>query len=597
VIRLSERFAEGCPRARPAALAIVTAVLASLAAASVSMAASPTDTAATHAFLQARYDFYVAALRDAPAARAGFIAASQRLARECPGVLAHAPRNELEGESGESRPSPRARGERERAERQRATIEGEIGASLSAAESLAYRPAAEAFITATSSLSWSDASIAPLVQASLTVLREAFATPPPDACADMKAWAASGYRSLSPASRAFRETQAASTERLDTEQSISAALKPYEGSAERALLARTQALLKKFLHAAAGGFGRVYVRLQRALGAAGSSPDEPRRASALAHGTTRSGATFTIRRSGTHEAADAGCRRAVSVETTEKPAKGSGSSFSNSSTTSVCFSPIRTRDVAVECAEGEVSIIIAVPASVRAVRLRLSDGSTITSPVARISRKDGGPAGIYVQALRGDKRRPVSLTELDAGSRAVKVVRVRAPRCKREPRPIGPKFFELVHGTAPGGTPFTIEGSLVDFPGHGYSFGVSAQAGIEASEGQEASLAFGPLGGLPKPSPWHSLVACPPRAFALVYGLLVSPGDSVLARTPEGLVPLAKQQLDPSMHAEGPLVYGVFSSLPSELIVRRSDGSTLSSESLVAKAKEDAEFCEGLAEN
>ena len=125
---------------------------------------------------------------------------------------------------------------------------------------------------------------------------------------------------------------------------------------------------------------------------------------------------------------------------------------------------------------------------------------------------------------------------------------------------------------------------------------MSAQAGIEASAQQEASLAFGPLGSVPKPSPWHSLVACPPHAFALVYGLLVSPGDSVLARTPKGLVPLAKQQLDPSMHAEGPLVYGAFSSLPSELIVRRSDGSTLSSESLVAKAKEDAEFCEGLAE-
>ncbi|HTZ86636.1 MAG TPA: hypothetical protein VMB05_08210, partial [Solirubrobacteraceae bacterium] len=178
----------------------------------------------------------------------------------------------------------------------------------------------------------------------------------------------------------------------------------------------------------------------------------------------------------------------------------------------------------------------------------------------------------------------------------VKVVKVKAPHCRREPQPTGPKLFKLVQGTAPDGTPYTIEGALVEFPGHESSFSVNAQTGLEGSSEEEASIAVGPLGGVPKPSPWHHLVGCPPHPFALVYGLLAPPGSSVLARTPEGLVPLAEQQLDPKLHADGPLFYGVFAALPSELIVRRADGSTLYTESLVTKAKENAEFCEGFAE-
>jgi hypothetical protein len=44
------------------------------------------------------------------------------------------------------------------------------------------------------------------------------------------------------------------------------------------------------------------------------------------------------------------------------------------------------------------------------------------------------------------------------------------------------------------------------------------------------------------------------------------------------------------------LLYGVFRAVPSELIVRRSDGTTLYTESLSAKAREETEFCEGYAE-
>jgi hypothetical protein len=89
---------------------------------------------------------------------------------------------------------------------------------------------------------------------------------------------------------------------------------------------------------------------------------------------------------------------------------------------------------------------------------------------------------------------------------------------------------------------------------------------------------------------------CPPREFAVIYGILSAPEDSVLARTPAGLVPLVELELAPDLHSHGPLVYGAFSEVPSELTVRRSDGSTLYSESLASRAHEETEFCAGYAE-
>jgi hypothetical protein len=91
-------------------------------------------------------------------------------------------------------------------------------------------------------------------------------------------------------------------------------------------------------------------------------------------------------------------------------------------------------------------------------------------------------------------------------------------------------------------------------------------------------------------------VECPPHESAVVYSILPAGGASVLARTSAGLVPLATAPIAPSLHSGGPLVFGAFSTLPSELVVLRSDGSTLYSESLATKDQEEREFCEGYAE-
>ncbi|HEX4187230.1 MAG TPA: hypothetical protein VHY83_04960 [Solirubrobacteraceae bacterium] len=85
-------------------------------------------------------------------------------------------------------------------------------------------------------------------------------------------------------------------------------------------------------------------------------------------------------------------------------------------------------------------------------------------------------------------------------------------------------------------------------------------------------------------------------ASAILYGILAPPGKPAVARTPQGSVALNAVPVEPRVHAKGPLVYGAFSFLPSELTVLGANGSPVYTENLQAKAAEAAQFCEGYAE-
>jgi hypothetical protein len=605
VIRLSERVANRSRSAqheagrglwRPPATNLVKGLLATalpLAAllyAPASIAATPADTAATHAQLQARYELDLAFVHDAPAAQASTDRLIGSIGRECRNVLAGAPAEALDSSEA---PTPRASGERERSNRQQQVLYEELSRALGAGDAASSRGAIESYATATASLSWSDARIASLVHAEVAQLQESLTVSPPDVCTDMKAWAQSGYRLLSPASRTFRAAQAARAEPPEAAGSLSALLKPSEGAAELALLRRTSAVDKRLSSTTLRRLS-AYVRLLRTLGSR-AGITAPDRQAVLGRGRTRSGMTFTVRRMSRHESLDASCGHPVSVEVDQTSSHGNGIALSGSGVT-VCLSGPRERRPATDsCSDGEASITTAVPGNVRTVRLLLSDGSSVSSAVVRIPRKDGGPAGVYVQAIRAERRRPVSLTELDRHDHVVQTVVLAVPACKREPRSAEPTLVNLVKGTVPGGQTYTIQAVIAKFGAH-RDFSVTADVGGEGG-GEEGpgEVAVGGSGAK-KAFPWSRVKGCPPREFALLYGILQAPGDSVLARTPEGLVPLTKLALDAKLDARGPLVYGAFASLPSELIVRRSDGTTLYSESLVAKTKEDAEFCEGFAE-
>ena len=97
-------------------------------------------------------------------------------------------------------------------------------------------------------LSWSNPTIASLLQAATTAKLENVSTPAPSFCADARAWAQNGYRALSAASREFEASQAARrSSDLEEGRSLETLLKPYENASDRALIRKTNAVENKLL--------------------------------------------------------------------------------------------------------------------------------------------------------------------------------------------------------------------------------------------------------------------------------------------------------------------------------------------------------------
>jgi hypothetical protein len=544
----------------------------------------------TRAYLEAAYQLDRAILSNADASRSAEATLAETLGDECHGVLAGEPNEEF-GPSGRGSESPRAKGERQRSEQQAQTINQEISLAFFGATESPDRAAVEAYSAAITPLRWSNPQIAPLAQFYASALTEQVVASVASVCADMRAWALSGYHVLSTASREF-ETAAlkASSERHVPSGSITALLKPYEDAGDRRLIRETKALESKVVIALFAG-SRMFARLQRALGAPEGPLEEQAQEPVLAHGTTHAGSTFTVRRKAPGGSFGPPCAHSVSVEFTAQH-KGQGL-ISIGNGTSVCLGARSDRQPSIGCSGGVESLTASVPASVHTVQLQLSDGQKLTTRVVRIPRKSGGPGGVYVEAVHGSSPYPVSLTELDAQGNVVKVLELRRVHCRKEPRPQGPTFVDLAKGNAPGGEPFTIEATIVHFGHKQTSFSLSSVGSELRGTHEEGGLR---LGVKPKAFPWSLSLECPPHEFAIIYGILSAPGDSVLARTSAGLVPLTKVELAADLHSGGPLVYGAFSTMPSELVVLRSDGLTLYSESLTARTHEEAEFCAGYAE-
>lgn len=549
-------------------------------------AASSSDAQATHAYLLAQYKLVAALLREAPVARGPESAAAAAIARECPRVVSRMP------QEPSLQPfralAPRARGENARLSQQKQTIEGELGAAVGSPGGSLARPAEEAYAAEVRQLSWSNPAIASVLQAATTAKLEAGSAPATPFCADARAWAQSGYRALSAASREFEASQAArrNSDR-EEERSLDALLKPYENASDRALIRKTNAVEHRLL-ASAGATLRVVFGVARIVGFPQAGTEEPKQIT-LGHGRTAAGTRFEVS-SGSGSGllgASSSCHRAATVAYT-RPG-GPEVLIVGGPNNPICLSSPRYRHPAVFCEAGIETIQTAVPASVRSVKLVLADGRTIGSRVVRVRRRDGGPAGIYAQEIRGSTSHAVSLVELNvAGAVALTMglPRYRCVKPRKEPEGL-PMRTEIASGRTPEGEPFTIGafGSLNDEPFLSVDIGVDP--GLD-------EIAIGP--GAAKAFPWSLSIGCAPHPYAILFGILAPPGESVVARTPQGAVALNLVALEPRVHAKGPLVYGVFSALPSELTVLAANGSTLYTENLQAKATEAAQFCEGYAE-
>ncbi len=582
------------------ALLGLAAVIA-LAAAPAS-AIDPADQAATHAYLQAEYELRRTAAANLQAQRALTLALTKRIGGECAGVLKGAPSGEIEADNQEApKPSPRQLGERARTSEQNETIEGELAALFSSTLPASDRNALEAFVARTNALSWSDPRVAAAVHQFNSFRTQAVSDAPADVCADMRAWAASGFHVLSQASREFAGRQEAlrASIGIGVLSSPDALLKRYEGRSERGLLARTEALEVKIIRAEFDGTtGEQH--LDRVLGRPETFLERREHEPVLGRGRTRSGQHYTVR-SEPREAGAPGehCRLRVSVSLEGQPGAGIlGALISTENP--ICVTARSFNRGAPACKGNVTELVRVVAPSVRTVELSVAGGPTITSRVIALRGRHGLVAGLYVQALHLHGSREITLTERDAGGAAVRTdVLEHVPECPEPKRARGPEpnFVELAHATTPTGTPFAINGVFLRFHGQEETdllvgAGVSGRAEQEEGEG-----VVGPFGsGKPKTYAWSLALECAPHPFAIVYGFLRAPGATVAARTPGGLVPLTVVPLAAKLHAPGPLVYGVFTAIPSELVVQRADGSTLYTESLVRKAAEEAEFCAGYAE-
>ena len=250
---------------------------------------------------------------------------------------------------------------------------------------------------------------------------------------------------------------------------------------------------------------------------------------------------------------------------------------------------------AVECEGKALTIELRTVAAARRVRLTLSDGRRVSSPVAHVPGKLGGPAGVYYQAVPASAGAPRRLEELGARGRVLRTIALgHTPRCPRPPvEEPKRRTRALATGALPGGGTFTIDGTDTTYEKHA-SFALRAEietlassAGFsESSESSRPARKFTP----------QLETACQPSEFAIVYGLLRQPGDVVLARTTTGLVALRKVRIPKALHAGGVLAYAALPSVPQEVVVQTRKGRKVSATNLQTKARDTREVCEGEAE-
>ena len=554
--------------------------------ANVTATSSPSDRAATQALLNADYDLEKAIVSRATAVVAASARAAGALGEECKGVLRGVPDQEAIDEEGPLAPTPklsgRVQGERARSEQEKQTIELEIAETIFAAGDRVLRGPFDAYIAEASRLTWSNPTIDALVHQNTARLGEELGGPPVAVCSEMRAWAASGFHVLPPASKSLEESREAHS-KLIVEGNLAVLLGPYEGPAQRATIRHTAALKEKLRAQERNDerFSRADDRMELALGEKLPRYAAEQLAPVISKGRTSAGTTFVIRRS-VGRSFSGSCKHEVEVEVHEGNGGQSGG---------ICLSEGAHSRASSSCSGSVETIEFATPANVTGARVRFSDGRTATVSVIQIPAKDGGPAGVFIGAFRGYERYPVSLQELDRDGRVLHTVRLGPLHCTKksaEEGPSGPQFVTLATTVAPGGEALTIQGTLLRFGGK-TEFSLGPQPGTRNTETHEERTKPGPFR-------WDLSTECAPHPYSLLAGILLTPGATVLVRTPAGLIPLTKVELAASLHAEGPLFYGAFATPPTEIVVERADGSVLHSESLAAKATEETEFCEGYAE-
>jgi hypothetical protein len=527
--------------------------------------------------------------------------------------------------------SARAQGEDQRQSRQRSEFQLEMAADLEGAAKQSDRNATTALIAALTPLRWSNPAINAISHAMLAILQEELNSPAPAVCADMHSWVASGYKTLSPASKEFEKRIEATIVHffevlaIDLKlhvKPLPQSLAPYEDAADKALALRTESL-EALLSKDHRAHTDALTQLEAAVGIPARKPlprrpHRIRKPVVIDRGITAAGGRFFVRaerarsfkpitRRLRRAVRRAACTTEVTIEEPSRPDSGGLLSLFSGGGTDRCLSRYHvTPEQKVTCNAGLLTVEANLLPAARSVRLLLSDKRTITSRAIRVPARLGGPAGLYYQVVRGPSPIPVSLTELDANGNHLTVLKLPAVvECAKKLRKVFPHgIVRLVHETPPEGPAFTIRAERYRELGH-IHFELKLEEGGEEESffsggggvGRiEERLEEGPPRGRAREFESKVSGGCSPQPHAIVYGLLRAPRDTVLARVSGSLVPLRKVAIPARLHAGGVLAYGVLSPLPTELLVRDPSGKTVAHENLSEAAQADTEKCEGEAE-
>lgn len=551
--------------------------------ASPSRASSSSDRASTYAFLSATYAFDRAV---AGKARSSILATrrlDRAIAHGCPDVLAGTPQPSDPLLSGQAQTAEQ-QGVAQRQGQQLSAWEDELALAFTAAVYSPDRKALAAYRAATAALSWSDETVAEMIDARIAAIEALASQATGNICADARTWASSHFRRISQATHeAFQRFNQALEDELTGplgRPSLGQLLAPYEHAPERDLIRRIEA-------AEGGGpvaqepTGRSQLELLSLKLGLKAKRGREIAVTKLGGGRPLAGGRFTILVEHAREPESA-CRFESTVEYT--PAFEEGLDTGSSGP---CISPDSANAHAstVTCQGGTLTIERRTQPDAYSVRLRLSNGRSVTTAVVRVPKRLGGPAGIYYQALRGPRPYPISLSELDRQGRLLRTLKLQSSRdCKRVPV----VFEHLAHLTTPAGLPLTITGTIVGAPG-------SAELGLLG--GPEVTAEPTRASGHGSQFTWTLQSECPPEEYAVIYGQLRAPAVAVLARTAQGLVPLELRAIPPDLGSGTTLAYGLLPSVPSELIVEGAGGVVLATERPSIAPAERQQFCEGYAED
>jgi hypothetical protein len=575
-----------------------------------------------HVYLLDLYAYAQAITEAAPALVGAYEGAASRIAGECPGVLAGAPQGGgIEIGPSILRRTARQRGEEKRQSTQLSDLEEELASELTSAEQEPRRPAAMALLASLKALPQGGSALSRLVHTQTIGLEEDLEVQSTEVCDDMEAWAGSGYRTLSEASRAIalkRETELARFLTGLGAQSTSE-LSLAETTADKALVRRTSQLEKRTVKTIGNSFDSARKRVEAALGLTPGAKreerlkltsHESRSSTELGAGRTVAGTGYAVWLERIKGGPAGTCKSRVEVRRANGAEPGISALTIVSTGSGICLAPHKDRSEvpSVDCSEGLLTIEAEVPSATRTVDLRMSDGTQVMSRPVLVPRRLGGPGAFYYQAVRGPSPIPVSLVERDTQGRTLRVLKLRRiVGCSKHPL----KYLRggkrtLIRGSTSQGPSFSIVGERYRLFGRVHTqlklrTGEGLVSSDEGDEGEE-SLTEGPNGSFAIPvkrtAPLDSEVSagCHPHEYSIFYGLLEQPRDTVLAKVAGKLVPALQVRIPSSLHTGGALVYLASVSQPEKILVRSPSGKTVMDEDRSRTASEGRETCEGESE-